>query len=817
MLQRPQDKVPDDVLRYLEHFPGDHIFMTLGPIRHYNQAISEVWPALKNLDSFFCINEMPAGKRDKTADIRCRAVWVEDDTDRNDPRDDFPIRPSLITRSSAKHWHYYWLTDTRDKDQWDKVMARMVYSHGCDPGAKDLSRVLRLPGTYNKKAKYSTPFKCKVHDNNGTIYPWSDITKAFPAVSKIPEDPLQHVDKSKSKFNVLSHMNRFMEGRSIWPSMCSLMQHWRFHYSEAKTLDLVNSMFDQLQPKYKEKYADRYKYAKSEVARQLTFATTKVNKYRNRNGILKDNVLFRDVEPLTGTVVRSTSIEAPCLPDILWNAAEACGEYLSMGPDPAILTGMGTISSLLNKNVLIKHIKDSPYENYCTMGMILVMETGTRKTEIYKIMNKPLREYETLLQQTWEKEKNYNKTMADVLAMDLKKLTKEYEKLKEASPKERSAAVMRMAELQDELDALQVHRPTLYTKDITEEEIIRKLHDNGGVLSIVSDDSRNIIKNILGRYNSGSTGEGIYIDGLTGSPEIPVKYHRAKNGGTEYVIQGPALNVFLFVQQDVALTLKQNEMYQVSGLAARLMMYFFPVDPVQLVRDSDRLRKINKEKIQPYYAAVQKLCVQRGKHPLVVTLSDRAQARFNEFNQSYADLLGKDYTMHRLLNKMVTQSVVYAVCMAAIDDPEFQQAIQTGSEYEIKAIHANMGIGVMKTVSEQLIGTYQILDDIEISIVAQKFIRALIQKYKSGSYVDGFVRKSTLYNSFSYLNKDNYIPVIDLLVEKGWLGTVSAEGPVPLNQGITPAARMGDTIYHVNMEGIKKLKQATELRGKNDN
>lgn len=805
LLTRAHDpKVPEETLRYLEHFRGEHIFMTLNPVRHYNCRITEAWVNLEKFDAFFCVNEMPNGKRDKLSDITCRAIWVEDDTDRDRPREDFPLAPSIIVKSSNKHWHYYWLTDTKNKDEWNDVMARMVFSHGCDPGARDISRVLRLPGTYNNKQKYEVPQLCSLVESNGKVYPWSMILSAFPALKQVPADPITAISNNK-KFNVIGLMNDFMEARSIWPSMCSLMQHWRFHYSEEKTRDLVESMFAQVSEELSATHATRYKYALTEVDRQLKNATKKVQKYRAADCTLRDNIVYRDIQSLTGTLIKSTEIPRTVLPECLWEAACACGEYLSLGPDPAILTGISTVSSLLNKNVLIKHIKDSPYENYCTMGMIVVMETGTRKTEIYKVMNKPLRDYEILLQQSWETEKNYNRTMAEMLTIDLKKIAKSYDKIKDAGPKEREQVVLKMTALQDELEKLQVVRPTLYTKDITEEEIIRKLYDNKGVLSIVSDDSRNIIKNIMGRYNKNSTSEGIYIDGLTGSPEIPVKYNRAKDGGTEYVINGPALNVFLFVQQDVALTLKQSTMYQASGLAARLLMYFYPVDPIKMVRNSDRSRQIDQEKIKEYYERVQKLCIRRQDDPLVVTVSDRAQDRFNQFNQTYADMLGKDFSTHQILNKMITQSVIYSVCMAAIDDDNFVEQLQHGETYELTAMYANQGIGLMHIVAEQLVNTYQILDDIEIALTSQKFIKTLTQKYASGNYTDGFIRRSTLYNAFSYLNKDNYIQVVDYLVEKGWLGTTVAEGNVMLNQGRTPSAKAGDTIYHLNTKAIATM------------
>jgi hypothetical protein len=94
------------------------------------------------------------GKGRKSENIkRIRAVWQEDDKGHGGP---FPLDPSLVIESSPNHFHRYWLVDNWPADEQGRadfanVMERMVASYGSDKNAKDISRVLRLPGFLHRK------------------------------------------------------------------------------------------------------------------------------------------------------------------------------------------------------------------------------------------------------------------------------------------------------------------------------------------------------------------------------------------------------------------------------------------------------------------------------------------------------------------------------------------------------------------------------------------------------------------------------------------------------------------------------------------
>ena len=57
-----------------------------------------------------------------------------------------PIEPHITVESSPGKYHRYILVEDAPLDEVEAVQQRLVDDFGSDPNAKDISRVLRLPG-----------------------------------------------------------------------------------------------------------------------------------------------------------------------------------------------------------------------------------------------------------------------------------------------------------------------------------------------------------------------------------------------------------------------------------------------------------------------------------------------------------------------------------------------------------------------------------------------------------------------------------------------------------------------------------------------
>jgi len=128
---------------------------------------------------YFTVNRTDGAGRKGQNITNIRAVWQEDD---DGAAVNFPIEPSLVVESSPGRFHRYWLlaepwpADERGRADHAAVMERMIESYGSDPNAKDLSRVLRVPGFLNRK--HGDPHQVRIVSSPGWRYSRAEILAA---------------------------------------------------------------------------------------------------------------------------------------------------------------------------------------------------------------------------------------------------------------------------------------------------------------------------------------------------------------------------------------------------------------------------------------------------------------------------------------------------------------------------------------------------------------------------------------------------------------------------------------------------------------
>ena len=128
-------------------------------VKVINGTLDEAWLELARLNRagagvHVCVNETDLKGRQLANFKRVRAVFCEADDDTPRP---FPIPPEAAVESSPGRWHFYWRVNGMTPEQFAAAMAVMCSSYASDKGAKDIVRVLRLPGTLNRKPRLLKP------------------------------------------------------------------------------------------------------------------------------------------------------------------------------------------------------------------------------------------------------------------------------------------------------------------------------------------------------------------------------------------------------------------------------------------------------------------------------------------------------------------------------------------------------------------------------------------------------------------------------------------------------------------------------------
>jgi len=130
---------------------------------HRHATLDDAMPWLRRVQHngggvFLTINASDGGRR--AADITAvRCLFVDVDTPQPEPR--WHLEPSCVVESSPGKWHAYWaVADDPPLDTFAEMQQRLALHYDGDAACKDLSRVLRVPGTLHCKAE---PIYVRLH------------------------------------------------------------------------------------------------------------------------------------------------------------------------------------------------------------------------------------------------------------------------------------------------------------------------------------------------------------------------------------------------------------------------------------------------------------------------------------------------------------------------------------------------------------------------------------------------------------------------------------------------------------------------------
>ena len=143
---------------------------------------------------YMAVNDFGAATRNREENLKAiRAVWVEDDGDASPALERVLsfYEPTMIVETSTGHRHIYWALKEHAEGtpenvtKFNHIMRRMV-ELGCDRKARDICRILRLPGTFNVKEKLERPHYCRVI-HEGPHYTWQTLTEIFQPTEAEPD------------------------------------------------------------------------------------------------------------------------------------------------------------------------------------------------------------------------------------------------------------------------------------------------------------------------------------------------------------------------------------------------------------------------------------------------------------------------------------------------------------------------------------------------------------------------------------------------------------------------------------------------------
>lgn len=125
---------------------------------------------------------------DKTVDKRdfkaVRSVWIDyDKKDKTTEPTKTPIEPSIKVITSESNFHAYFICPELTPEEHQGIQENLVKNYDSDNKAKDLVRVLRVPGFLHTKDKNNL-FLVQLAEASGKHYTREELLTAFPPIYK---------------------------------------------------------------------------------------------------------------------------------------------------------------------------------------------------------------------------------------------------------------------------------------------------------------------------------------------------------------------------------------------------------------------------------------------------------------------------------------------------------------------------------------------------------------------------------------------------------------------------------------------------------
>ncbi len=139
---------------------------------------------------YFCVHLLSAPKRVKANAARVHTLWGDLD---GAPVPNGELSPTAVIESSPGRYHAYWrLNDSMPPETAEDLNGRIAAKIGADPSGFDLSQLLRVPGTPNRKYAGAPPVSILTLDGGGS-YSAAQLDEILPRRHDAPRTPARRI------------------------------------------------------------------------------------------------------------------------------------------------------------------------------------------------------------------------------------------------------------------------------------------------------------------------------------------------------------------------------------------------------------------------------------------------------------------------------------------------------------------------------------------------------------------------------------------------------------------------------------------------
>ena len=315
---------------------------------------------------------------------------------------------------------------------------------------------------------------------------------------------------------------------------------------------------------------------------------------------------------------------------------------------PAVCA-LGVISAALGAGLEV--VSGSNRTTRGNLYLLASAESGSGKSEVFRIVAAPLLEHQQKLLEDW-KTRTAPAIQAElrIIEKECHRIERQAAKASDPAERERLRGELEYREATKAALTRKAAMPSILAQDVTTERLAVMLADNREQLFSASADARKVIENVLGRYNPGkTTDESLYLSAFSGD------FIRVDRQGREPVIlRRPCLTLAWFIQPDMAAQLFDQDSLAASGFLARLLVCHTHARPQRIEDDAqflpstlrDRWAEVVRDTLATFHHATEPVRIEASPeamafmiqfHNLVIDRRDADLADVGAFAARYAE------------------------------------------------------------------------------------------------------------------------------------------------------------------------------------
>lgn len=461
-------------------------------------------------------------------------------------------------------------------------------------------------------------------------------------------------------------------------------------------------------------------------------------------------------KPLKGYGMKLTK---DSLPPVLREVCENISLAVQIPIEAVAVTLLSVISASTVGNV---NVKWKNHLELCCIWSLSVLPSGSRKSEMVRLLQKPLFEIDKTIKETGKKDRALARSIRQTIELQLQRAQKR-------TANDYSAENMAEVEaLTAKLESTpEMHEPSFIAHDFTPEALSELLSKNKSIVSINAEGG--ILGTVGGRYSNGVANLDPLLKGFTGESTII-----QRKGSVPVEVKSPHFVMALCVQKNVLDELMNSKEMMNRGFFSRFL-FCFPESPIGKRTYSSPA--LNEKLLEIVNKTIYEIYLSVAERPLEMHLTVEAEkllSNVHDLNEKKAGEYDskRNEAMAGWHSKLLGSLVRIAACYQLFADSKSK---------EISAESMNYAIELIPFLSSQAENTYGI-----DTTKSKNVLETLVKEFRKRSSVDSVDVKLSVNEIHRLLQGQVWIKdkgVKPLLKElknlemKGWIKLEQYERP----------------------------------------